>query len=276
MTQGAPTPEDVDTFLEDVFVLRDPTMVDAVFDDDAVLVEAGGLGARGGEAIARAVAALWAGDAMYVAHAHRVLQAGDTALVVADAGLHVLRRGDDRTWRAAISLLALHTSSEGEDHMTHETQLLAPAVTRGKEGEARWWLNCLAEIKVTAEQTGGLLSILEITEPPNSAEPLHVHHREDEGFWILEGDVTFEVADTTIEATAGDFVFGPRGVPHRYTVGAGGCRMLYIMTPGGFENMVREMSVPADSRTVPPPSSDEPDWDHVAAVAKAHACELLG
>jgi quercetin dioxygenase-like cupin family protein len=148
--------------------------------------------------------------------------------------------------------------------------------TRAGEGEARWWFGALAEIKVTAEQTGGLLSIVEITEPPDTAEPLHVHYREDEGFWILEGDVTFEVGDTTIEAHAGDFAFGPRGIPHRYTTGPAGCRMLFILTPGGFEDLVRDMSVPAEARTLAPPSDAEPDWEHVAAVAKAHGCELLG
>jgi mannose-6-phosphate isomerase-like protein (cupin superfamily) len=157
-----------------------------------------------------------------------------------------------------------------------DTQVLTPVVTPHGEGEARWWFACLAEVKVTAEQTGGLLSLLEITEPPNAAGPLHVHHREDEGFWILEGDATFEVGDRAIEASAGDFVFGPRGIPHRYTVGDAGCRMLFIMTPGGFENLVRGMSVPAQSRTLPPPSDEEPDWEHVAAVARANGCELLG
>lgn len=159
--------------------------------------------------------------------------------------------------------------------MTDTTQTLAAAMTRRGEGEARWWFSALAEITLTAEQTGGLLSIIEITEPPGSAGPLHVHHREDETFWILEGEVTFEVGGSTIPAGAGDVVFGPRDVPHRYTVGDAGCRMLFIMTPAGFEGLVRDMSVPARSRTLPPSSDEEPDWEHVAAVAKAHGCELL-
>jgi quercetin dioxygenase-like cupin family protein len=160
--------------------------------------------------------------------------------------------------------------------MSQDMQTLAPMVARKGEGEARWWLGALAEIKVTAEQTGGLMSIVEVTEPPNGTAPLHVHHREDEGFLILEGDVTLEVGDTTIEAHAGDFAFGPRGIPHGYTVGDAGCRMLFILTPGGFEDLVREMSDPAEHRTLPPASEDEPDWERVAAIARAHACELLG
>ena len=159
--------------------------------------------------------------------------------------------------------------------MPQQTQTVGPMATRRGEGEALWWFGGLAEIKATSEQTGGALSLLEITEPPDMQGPLHVHHREDEGFWILEGEVTFQVGDERIEAGPGDFVFGPRDIPHRYDVGPAGCRMLYIMTPGGFENLVRGMSVPARRRALPPPSDGEPDWEHVAAVAKANGCELL-
>jgi quercetin dioxygenase-like cupin family protein len=159
--------------------------------------------------------------------------------------------------------------------MTNETTpALAPKAVMAGEGEAIWWLDCLAEIKATAADTGGLMTIVEITEPPNSQAPWHVHHREDEAFWILEGDIRIEVGDTAIECHAGDYAFGPRDIPHRYTVGDAGCRMLFILTPGGFEKLVREMGRPAESRTLPPPS--EPDFAHVAAVAEANGCELLG
>jgi quercetin dioxygenase-like cupin family protein len=157
-----------------------------------------------------------------------------------------------------------------------QAQKLQPVVVAQNEGQARWWFASLAVIKVTAADTGGQMAIIEVTEPPGAEAPLHVHHREDEGFWLLEGDVTFVVGDATIEAHAGDYVFGPRDIPHRYTVGRAGCRMLFILTPGGFENLVIGMSEPASSRILPPPSEVEPDWEQVAAIAKAHGCELLG
>lgn len=276
MTAGARTPEELDELLEDAFVLRDSAALEALFDSGAVVAENGGPEARGRAAISRGLVALWERGCTYVARTRRVLQTRDTALVIADGAIHVLRRDEAGAWRAAISLLELdNTANDTENDMTQDTQLLEPFATRAGEGEAIWWLGCLAEVKATGEQTGGLLSLLEITEPPDEAAPLHVHLREDEGFWILEGDVTFEVGDTTIEAHAGDFVFGPRGIPHRYTVGPQGCRMLFIMTPGGFEGIPRGMGVPAQSRTLPPPSDAEPDWEHVAAVARANGCELL-
>lgn len=163
--------------------------------------------------------------------------------------------------------------------MTHETskaQALEPVAVLSGEGEARWWFGGLAVIKATAAATGGQMTIIEVTEPPGAEAPLHVHHREDEGFWVLAGDVTFEVGDLTIEAHTGDYAFGPRDIPHRYTVGPAGCRMLFILTPGGFEDLVIEMSEPAGSRTLPPPSDEVPDMERVAAIAEAHGAELLG
>jgi quercetin dioxygenase-like cupin family protein len=151
----------------------------------------------------------------------------------------------------------------------------APLAVGSGEGEARWWFGALAVIKATAADTGGQMTIVEVTEPPAAEAPLHVHHREDEGFWILEGDVTLYVGDTTIKAGAGDYAFGPRGIPHRYTVGDAGCRMLFICTPGGFEDLVIEMSEPAASRTLPPPADGPPDMERIASVAAAHGCALL-
>jgi len=159
--------------------------------------------------------------------------------------------------------------------MTSETTpTLRPVSVPAGEGEAIWWFGALAEIKATAADTGGLMTIVEITEPPGAQAPLHVHHREEEAFWILEGNVTIEVGDTTIECGPGDYAFGPRNIPHRYTVGDAGCRMLFIFTPGGFENLVRNMGEPAGARTLPP-SPPEPDMERVAAVAEANGCELL-
>jgi quercetin dioxygenase-like cupin family protein len=136
--------------------------------------------------------------------------------------------------------------------MTTEMTKLEPRAVAADEGEARWWDGGLAVIKASAADTGGQMTIVEVTEPPGAEAPPHVHDREDEGFWILEGDATFEVGGRTIAAGVGDYVFGPRGIPHRYTVGSEGCRMLFILTPGGFEELVRGMSEPAAERTLPP------------------------
>jgi quercetin dioxygenase-like cupin family protein len=155
-------------------------------------------------------------------------------------------------------------------------QTLRPMAVGQDEGEARWWLGMLAVIKATAADTGGQMTIVEVTIPSGFAAPLHVHHWEDEAFWLLEGSATFEVGGTTIEANAGDYLFGPRDIPHRFTAGDAGCRMLFICTPGGFEELVIAMSEPAASRTLPPPSDEEPDRERIAAIARTYGNELLG
>jgi quercetin dioxygenase-like cupin family protein len=160
--------------------------------------------------------------------------------------------------------------------MTEQTtQPAEPLVVRDDEGEALWWFGALAIIRATAADTGGLMTMVEVNEPPGQEAPLHVHHREDEAFYILEGSATIYVGDESFQVGPGDYAFGPRDIPHRYSIGDDGCRMLFICTPGGFEHLVRGMSVPAASRSLPPPSDEEPDWARVAAVAEANGCELL-
>lgn len=150
----------------------------------------------------------------------------------------------------------------------------ALAVATGS-GEARWWVGMLAEIKATAASSGGALTLVEVTCPPGYQAPLHVHHREDEAFWILEGRATLQIGDSRIEAGPGDYAFGPRDVPHRFDVGGDGCRMLFILTPGGFEDLVLALSEPAGSRTLPPPPSEPPDFKRLGEITARFGCELL-
>jgi quercetin dioxygenase-like cupin family protein len=156
-------------------------------------------------------------------------------------------------------------------------QALKPLAVRSDEGEAFWWFGNLAVIKTTADDTAGQLTIVEITAPPGLEVPLHVHRRDDEGFWILEGDVTFEVGDATIEAHAGDYAFGPRNIPHRYTVGNDGCRMLFITVPGGLEDLIRDTGEPAPSRTAPPlPEPPDPaEMERLSALVAKRGYELV-
>ncbi len=261
--------------LEDAAVMRDRDGLTALFEEGAVLIAGDGAAEARGEDVARAVAAMWEHGAIPVADPRRVLQAGDTAIVLGPGGISVARRGADRRWRYAISL-PHHDQTAQEDTMTETTTTLEPLAVASGGGEARWWLGALAVIKATAADTGGRMTIVEMTEPPGAEAPLHVHHREDEAFWILEGDVTLRVGDATIEATAGDYAFGPRGIPHAFTVGETGCRMLFICTPGGFEDLVRDMSEPAATRTVPPPADAPPDLEWVARVARKYGCDLVG
>ena len=154
-----------------------------------------------------------------------------------------------------------------------QTKTLAPLAVGKDEGEAIWWFGGLAVIKATGADTGGATSVIETTWPPNLEGRLHVHHSEEEGFYILEGSATFQIGDRTVEASAGDYLLGPRDVPHKFDTGSEACRMLFIMTPAGFEGLVREMGEPTGSRTLPPMSDEEPDLERVAQIAEKYGCE---
>ena len=140
-------------------------------------------------------------------------------------------------------------------------------------GQPRWFFGMLAEVKASAADTAGQYTLVEITAPAGLEAPLHVHHTEDEGFYVLEGSVTTVVGDETVELTSGRHGFGPRDVPHRFTVGPDGARMLWVLTPGGFEDLIEEVSVPAERPTVPPPSVLPPE--NVAEILRRHGNELL-
>ena len=137
------------------------------------------------------------------------------------------------------------------------------------EGEAWWWFGGLATIKATGEQTGGRYSLVEILVPEGEGV-LHVHHFEDEGFYILEGEMTFYVGEQTIKAQPGSFLFGPKDVPHAFTVDSGPARLLFIFTPAGLEGGIREMGEPARSLSIPPQPEAPPDdaeMERLAAIA---------
>ena len=147
------------------------------------------------------------------------------------------------------------------------------------EGEAWWWVGMLATIKATKEQTGGLYSLVEVLAPDGYGSVLHVHHQEDEGFWILEGELTFYVGDQTIKAHPGSFLFGPKDVPHAFTVDKGPARLLFLLSPAGFEDLVRDMGEAARSLTVPPQPEappDEAEMERMATIAARYGNEILG
>ena len=106
MPGGARTPEELETLLEDAFLLRDNVALVQLFEPTAVLIAGGGLGdARGHGEIARLAAQLWDSGRIYLADPRRVLQVRDAALVLGGSAISVIRRGGDGSWRYAISVL---------------------------------------------------------------------------------------------------------------------------------------------------------------------------
>ncbi len=143
------------------------------------------------------------------------------------------------------------------------------------EGEALWFLGCLVTIKASSESTDGRVAVVEHLAPRGAGSPLHVHRREDEWFYVLEGELAFWVGGKVVEAGAGSFVYGPRDVPHTFVVSSAEARFLLVTEPAGFESFLRLVGRPAETPTIPP--AEEPsDPAALVAAAREHGIEILG
>ena len=96
------------------------------------------------------------------------------------------------------------------------------------------------DLKASQHSTGGALSVFETTI--EAGPPLHVHDREDECFYVLDGALSIRCGSDTFDALAGGFVFLPRGRPHRFWAKDQAARLLLITVPGGIEDYFRQIN----------------------------------
>jgi hypothetical protein len=123
MRRGARTPEELETLLEDAFVLRSGEAIAELFEDGGVLVADDGIReARGRDEIVPLARQMWQCNRSYFAEPGRIVQAGNTALIMTLQGANVIHRGIDGAWRYAIALLP-------QDH-------IPPRRTNGAAGES--------------------------------------------------------------------------------------------------------------------------------------------
>lgn len=142
------------------------------------------------------------------------------------------------------------------------------------DAPAYWSLGTLMAMRATADQTGGAFSLMEEVLPKGTEPPPHVHHRDDEAFYVLEGALTVRVGDEKFSAEPGGFVFCPREIPHLLTIETDVVRILTLTTPGGLDRMFVELGCPAGTRTPPPPDGP-PDLERVVRVAGSFGAEIL-
>lgn len=138
-----------------------------------------------------------------------------------------------------------------------------------------WFIDGLAQVHVSGEETDGRYALLEILVPEGDMPPLHVHHEEDEVFHILEGDVTLFLPGAEVSLAAGDTFRATRGVPHTYRVESPSARWLVFCAPGRFDAFVRAVSEPAPAEELPPRGRPF-DPDAFATAAAEQGIELLG
>jgi quercetin dioxygenase-like cupin family protein len=176
--------------------------------------------------------------------------------------------------------------------MSHSVDGARGHKTRGAEGgtskkgvahvrpaEGRRSLRVFGELvtcKVTSDQTGGAYSLFEVTTRPGTGPPPHVHHREDESFYVLEGEYEFLVDGRTFKVEAGSLLYVPRGALHAHkNVGKGVGRMLLTQTPGGlYERFFEEIGKPVDGDRVALVFEDQHAAERIVEVAATYGIEI--
>ena len=123
--------------------------------------------------------------------------------------------------------------------------------------------------KLASADTGGNMSVIELTLE-GAGPPPHIHHGEDEAFYVLEGEVNFQVGERIVKATEGSFVFGPKDIPHSFAIaGERPAKVLVMFSPAGIEELFLEVMAP------PEPKSKPEYIAKIKALAPKYNLELL-
>jgi quercetin dioxygenase-like cupin family protein len=142
-----------------------------------------------------------------------------------------------------------------------------------------WFAGSLLRWHVVSDETGGTFALGEALVRPGGEPPVHVHSREDETFYVLEGEITCQRGHERIDARPGDAVLMPRGVQHGFAVRTETARLLQAFTPGGLEEAFRSLSEPAAFDRLPPAPEGPPSPEAVEAMTTKfvdHGVEFTG
>jgi quercetin dioxygenase-like cupin family protein len=160
--------------------------------------------------------------------------------------------------------------------LSTQTADVAPIALGPDGGEALWFLGFLVELKASSETTAERVAVMEHVGPRGAGSPLHVHRREDEWFYVTEGELTFWVGGQVIDAPAGSFVYGRRDVPHTFVVSSEQARFLMVVEPAGLDGFMRALAEPALRLEIPPAPTQPTDVSRMAALAAEYGIEVIG
>ena len=142
------------------------------------------------------------------------------------------------------------------------------------EGDTFWVLGDLYTFKVTGKQTNGAFTVVDQVIQPQSGPPPHIHHREDEAFYVLAGRFSFLCGDKQSIFEAGSFVYVPKGTLHTFkNIDAQQGRLLVTITPAGLEDFFYRIGTPAADLATPP-AFDPGVIDKLMQLAKDYQMDI--
>jgi quercetin dioxygenase-like cupin family protein len=142
-------------------------------------------------------------------------------------------------------------------------------------GAASWALGGLFETLVAGADTGGLLGASLVTQPAGTAPPMHLHTREAEAWYLLEGTLTYQAGDERVDLEAGGFIYLPRGVPHAFRT-TSAVRYLALTLPGGVMELYDEVGTPAPERRLPDGGITGEEIARWMAAAPRYGLQVVG
>jgi hypothetical protein len=158
-------------------------------------------------------------------------------------------------------------------------KIINPIILQNGQGRALWHLGALMNFKALTEETGGQYWAVEGLADNNMAVPLHSHTREDEVWFVLEGEIAFTLGEETIIAGPGTFVYIPRDTPHTFRVQSGTARWFGFGLSGNLDQWFFETGEPAPSLTHPPAPTEPPTEAMIQALTaslKSYGTDTLG
>jgi quercetin dioxygenase-like cupin family protein len=160
--------------------------------------------------------------------------------------------------------------------MTEVTNPVTRGVISSPDTQAAiWFLGALSQVRLSGEQTGGAFSLAENLARRGNGSPVHVHDREDETFFVLDGELRVFAGEEEHTAGPGTVAVLPRRLRHAYVVISATARFLTLHTPAGFERFAAEVGEPAQALALPPEPAGPPDFAALAAVAARHHITIL-
>jgi mannose-6-phosphate isomerase-like protein (cupin superfamily) len=168
--------------------------------------------------------------------------------------------------------------SNTENTMSKNNLATLPPFAQGRIlDNSRWYMGNMMTFLVNSAQTNGAFSMTDYLSKPGNEPPAHVHDREDEFIYVLEGRIDAYIGKEVFSAGPNEGVYFPKLIPHTFTILTPQLRMLIWMSPGGFEGYFREMSEPARSIGLPEHAVNYSavDMDHAIRKGREHGISFL-
>lgn len=163
------------------------------------------------------------------------------------------------------------TSAGDIDSETSIPKMMAPELKN-----SYWYIGHLMSILISSQDTNGSFSLIHGYEIKGLEPPPHIHTKEDESFYLIEGEINYMVGNEVYRAKKGDWMYLPRNIQHSFEVQSEKAEVLIQLSPGGFEDYFREMSEPAGGLYIPPRPQGPPDVKRIVETASKYGIKFPG